>query len=778
MKILLSHRYFWPDAAPYGAMLRTIGAALAEAGHDVEVFSTLPGYRGCLAAPRRERLDRVAVARIGMLAESGPLRNLSRALNAVAYCLRLGLHILRARPDLVTASSSPPVLAAVCASLAARAVGAKFIYHVQDIHPEVSELSGGCLGGGWPGGWARRILRDLDNRTILRAAVVIVPGADMALTLRARAGLRNLDPQVIENFALEDFSPIAMAATAQRRDGRFQVIFAGNLGRFQGLVELTGGLATCFPAHPELEIVFLGSGAAEASLKSAWADHPQVRFLPLLPFASARPIIAGADIGLVALNEGLHRVAYPSKIATYLGLGLPVLALIDPECAAARMIRDEGLGAVPASRRPEDIGAALVALMDPGILTATRTRVRALAAGRLSRAALVARFAEALTDVVRRSGEVAPAPNRQLTAKRQGARVGEKVGRRILLLSNGDPRGISSTIFAELAGFLGTRHEVRHHRNPIARRDWPRVLAAILPISPARLRDVIWCDTVMVHPYAFFSLGTLLMACLLGRRTICFAWDVYPTSFAGQPSRRGLRARSIARLERLAQALVGRHVIPSADFRGSVRGRDLVEMPLWPLQNQRAENGAAIAPAMPDNGVIRVAFAGQLNPLRGLEEAAQRLAALAEVAADGGMRPLQIELHVFTRDPMPDTLLRLDSAAFRIVQRGYLGAEDFSAALAQMQFGLVSLHPMLDQPGFPSKTYSYVASGLPILYFGRALPAYCALLAELGLGVDITPPDTPPLSQLHTRIAKDFGAARQELWNRTALDWGRIEQVL
>ena len=138
MKILLTHRYFWPDTPPYGSMLRTIAEALAAAGHDVHVFTSQPSYNSRIAAPAHQTLSGVKIRRINILPERKTLP-LVRLVNLVGYSLRLFLQILMLRPDVVSAATFPPVAAGLVASLAARLVGAKFLYHMQDIHPAVSK---------------------------------------------------------------------------------------------------------------------------------------------------------------------------------------------------------------------------------------------------------------------------------------------------------------------------------------------------------------------------------------------------------------------------------------------------------------------------------------------------------------------------------------------------------------------------------------------------------------------------------------------------------------
>ncbi len=367
MKILLTHRYFWPDRPPYGHMLLAIAKGLVQAGHDVTVFASQPSSApGLPSALRQQVIDGVKVRRCYVLTERKAMPIL-RLFNVALYCLALFFTILRVRPDIVSVSTFPPVAAGWIGSLAARIVGARFIYHVQDIHPDVSALSGGKLGRGV----LARALRWLDNATLRRATVVVTLSPDMANTLTAR-GVRIQHLAIINNFSLDlDLAPTAVSSARmpdQSGTARFNVIFAGNLGAYQDLPLLTLGIARLFHQEPGLRLTFLGSGTAEAALKAAWDQHPQVRFLPFLPFEQARDIIAQADLGLVSLAPGLTRVAYPSKLLTYLGLGVPVLALVDEDSSLAQDIIANRIGVVAEHRTPEAIAAALtVAMADPSL---------------------------------------------------------------------------------------------------------------------------------------------------------------------------------------------------------------------------------------------------------------------------------------------------------------------------------------------------------------------------------------------------------------------------
>lgn len=365
MKILILYRHFWPDSPPYASMLRSIGRVLVDAGHEVTVWAEAPCYKASdriRAAPRRETIDGIRVERFARLPDrvaAGPMRLLDKLL----FVPRLLAKAVRRRAkgehyDLVWTATIPPVVQGWAGRTIARLFGAKLLYHCQDLYPELA----GHMGIWRRGGLVYRIMARIEARTRKRADLLVTLSDDMAATVRALADPRKL--AVINNFPLEDFSaaasPSAPLVDAQERgDGKVQLIFAGNLGIFQGLEAVVEAMRLIEAECPELELVLMGEGKALPNLKKRAAGLSNIRFEPHRPFEEAQALIAAADIGLVSLEPEIYRYAFPSKTLTYLGLGLPIFAILEPESELAGMIEKHGLGWVAGTRTPETIAATL-----------------------------------------------------------------------------------------------------------------------------------------------------------------------------------------------------------------------------------------------------------------------------------------------------------------------------------------------------------------------------------------------------------------------------------
>ncbi|MEM7745721.1 MAG: glycosyltransferase family 4 protein [Pseudomonadota bacterium] len=390
MRILIVYRHFWPDTPPYASMLRTIAAHLATQGHDVEVWTEMPSYKLGAAGddvPRTERLEGVTVRRMRRLPlwrSLGLVRTLAKVVFPARIVLRaLGARLAGRTPDLLVTATIPPVLNGAGGALAARILGCRLVYHFQDIYPEL-----GVPSGLWPeNGVLYRLMMAVDRRTCRRMSRGIVLSEDMAQTITDR-GIPREKLTVINNFMLDSFADTAPVEDPDRQP--FQVIFAGNIGRFQGLEALIDA-ARLLKDNDQIEIVLLGEGAAKDALQAQATDLPSVRFRPHMPFEQAQGVIAAADVGLVSLTPGIYRMAYPSKTLTYWGLGVPVLAVIEPDSALAQTVREAGVGIVADGRDGAAIAAAILDLYARRAeIGAMRARAKTLYQDHFSRDAALA----------------------------------------------------------------------------------------------------------------------------------------------------------------------------------------------------------------------------------------------------------------------------------------------------------------------------------------------------------------------------------------------------
>lgn len=362
LRILAIHRYFWPDTPPYASILRRIASRWVQDGHCVEVLSTQPSYKADALIQRQaedELMDGFNVHRMSLLPEAG--RPIFRAINAILFSLRAFFIVLqRRRYDVVMISTAPPIIGGWLVRLASKLIGAHFVYHCMDVHPEIGRISGEFRN---PLLFA--VLRWIDAQTCRGAARVVVLSKDMEFAIKSRPGSEHVAVSVINNFSLPEFENGSNEPSQEFRkpDGMFRVIFAGNLGRFQGLETFIDAMKK-LESRTDIEFVFLGAGKASHTLQERAAGMANVRFFPHQSLSVAKRLIADADLCVVSLIPGVVQYAYPSKTMAYLQQGRPILVSVEPGSALARMVEGEAVGSVVAPGDADGVANAILKLVD------------------------------------------------------------------------------------------------------------------------------------------------------------------------------------------------------------------------------------------------------------------------------------------------------------------------------------------------------------------------------------------------------------------------------
>jgi hypothetical protein len=187
--------------------------------------------------------------------------------------------------------------------------------------------------------------------------------------------MMELDARVIElnNFDIPTFDREEANAEPlelpQLSPNQLRIVFTGNLGRFQGLEAITAALLADDARLDDLQMVFMGEGAAKQGLIELVRSAPpsarhRVVFLPHGPVEHARALMRTGHLGLVSLVPGVIEFAYPSKTAAYLSEGLALLLAVEPSSSLAQDVEAWGVGsALPASSDRFETHEALASLV-------------------------------------------------------------------------------------------------------------------------------------------------------------------------------------------------------------------------------------------------------------------------------------------------------------------------------------------------------------------------------------------------------------------------------
>lgn len=345
LRILVVSQHFWPESF----RINQVVSSLIKQGCDVTVLAgqpnypsgnTFSGYRA-LAAGIETHPEGYTIARV----PEAPRRN-GRAIHLVVNYLSfvlsgclLGPILLRGRAfDVIFVYGTSPILQAIPAIFLKWLKGARLVLWVQDLWPESLEATGYVTN--------RRFLNLVGGvvRWIYGRANLIL-GQSQAFVTAIRPLARGVPVAYHPNpgESLEVVSGVA-PDPAYRMEPGFNIVFAGNMGKAQGMTTLVEA-AEKLRGEQDIRLILIGDGALAETLRQrvTEAGLRNVVFAGRFPTDAMPGILAQASALLVSLADyPILNMTVPSKVQTYLAVGRPVIASMNGE--GARIIEESGAG--------------------------------------------------------------------------------------------------------------------------------------------------------------------------------------------------------------------------------------------------------------------------------------------------------------------------------------------------------------------------------------------------------------------------------------------------
>ena len=336
--------------------LSELAGALQSRGHDVDVLTGFPHYPGNHAYPgyarrpwMRERLDGASIVRVPETFNHQPrlIPRLAKYGSFAASAAALGPWLLP-RPNVIYVYATP-MTAAIPADFLGRLWNVPMVLHVQDLWPESLEATGAVRSAK-----ALSLVSHGARYLYDRAAAVIVISKGFRTRL-LDAGVPERKLHLISNWidtdAAAPVAPDPALAETHGLSGRFNIMFAGVIGRAQGLDTVIEA-ARILRDDAELQFVFIGSGIDTARLKALVEEHrlANVRFIDRQPESRMPAFFAHADALLVHLRrDPVFRLTIPHKVYAYMASGRPVLAAVNDDTADLVLAAGAGVACDPES---------------------------------------------------------------------------------------------------------------------------------------------------------------------------------------------------------------------------------------------------------------------------------------------------------------------------------------------------------------------------------------------------------------------------------------------
>ncbi|HXF49201.1 MAG TPA: glycosyltransferase family 4 protein [Verrucomicrobiae bacterium] len=395
MNILFVTFYYPPEVGAPQRRISEYAAELKRRGHQVSILTGFPNYpRGELIEPYRRRLYlRENLNGIEVLRVFHFLGNRygkwGRALAEGSFALSASVAVLlETSPDAVIVES-PSLLSGWAGVLLKRLRNSILVLHVSDLFPEAAVAVGMLRRGGLFSLLKRMATFFYRKADIL---VTVTKGFREAILTDGIPSekIRLIPNGVADSHLRPKESPAA--------NGRFRVVYAGNLGRAYDFDSLLAAAQRLERDGFEFEII--GDGIDRPAVEGRARPLSNVRFLRGMPVGEMFERLYQVDAMVIPLTgrPGLEGVI-PSKMADSMAAGLPVV-LAGQKGELVEIIRENGCGVVVEPDNPDALVEAFqflqknpaeaAAMGQRGLEYVKKTRLRSFLTDQLEETLLAA----------------------------------------------------------------------------------------------------------------------------------------------------------------------------------------------------------------------------------------------------------------------------------------------------------------------------------------------------------------------------------------------------
>jgi len=408
MKVLLLTNYFPPEVGAASHLFYNLGRILTKKGYDVTVITGFPRYNVKVLDEKyrnkfffRETIDGISVLRVPIL----PFLKRTLFVRKMEYFfLPIGLFVggLIAGKHDVAILYSPPVTIGLAAFLLKKIKKIPFIFNVQDIHPQAL-IDIGFLRNR-PLIWTLRFIEKLNYKN----ATFVTIHSNGNKEYLAKQGVNSSKLVVVPNWVdTELIRPLPKMNNFREKynlGDNFVVSFAGIMGTSQDLRTVIKA-AYLLRNHNKIKFFLVGDGVERPDLEKEVNKRGlnNVIFAPMQPREKYPYVLAASDVSLVTLKKNVITPVVPSKLLSIMASGRPVIASLDLNGDAPKIIYKAGCGLVVEPENPEKLAKAILELyFNPKLCDEMGLRGRKYAEENFSPQSCISKYEELFRIIIAR----------------------------------------------------------------------------------------------------------------------------------------------------------------------------------------------------------------------------------------------------------------------------------------------------------------------------------------------------------------------------------------
>lgn len=255
-----------------------------------------------------------------------------RVLDSIFFMFWFIFCLIRTKPKNIYVSTDPPILIPFIIAIFSKIMNFKYIYHLQDIHPEASNVVIKINKSLF------KLLKKIDNFSMRQASILITLNEEMKIEILNRTNIQK-EISIIENPSI----PFNIDISLEKNKG---FSFTGNIGRLQRIPLLINAITEYRKRGGSLEFAFVGGGVFSDHIFKLSKNTSLIKYHGLVTSKQAGFISSKYEWALMPIEDEVTRYAFPSKMSSYIYSGAKILAICSDETNVAKWVKTNQVGIV------------------------------------------------------------------------------------------------------------------------------------------------------------------------------------------------------------------------------------------------------------------------------------------------------------------------------------------------------------------------------------------------------------------------------------------------
>jgi colanic acid biosynthesis glycosyl transferase WcaI len=368
MRILIYSYNYYPEPIGIAPLMTELAEGLVKRGHQVRVVTAMPNYperqiyqdyRGKFYIT--EYKNGVQIQRSYVWIRPQPSL-LDRILLDASFVITSFLPAVTGWCPDVILSTSPSLPVCVPSALVGWLRACPVILNLQDILPEAAVHTGLLKNK-----FLINLFTVLEKFAYCSANKISVIADGFVENLLSKGVAPKKIVQIPNWVDVNFIRPLPQVnnsfRTAHNLDGKFVVLYSGNIALTQGL-ETVVKAAAILKHIPDIAFTIVGEAKGLQRLQQQCLDWgaDNILLLPFQPRPRLPEMLAAANVGLVVQKKNVVSFNMPSKIQVLLASGRALIGSVPSNGMAARAIRQSGGGLLVPPEDPQALAAAILDL--------------------------------------------------------------------------------------------------------------------------------------------------------------------------------------------------------------------------------------------------------------------------------------------------------------------------------------------------------------------------------------------------------------------------------